>query len=209
MLRAALWHRKGDLRSATETSASIGRGFGLALMALGIVGIVGGNLVGGMWWILIGLFIRGAAGASVRQQVVEELFADRPVTDFMVSDPVTVPPDISIEAWLDDYVYRHHLKMYPVVDDGTLLGSISLAGIRKLSEEDRALTRVRDCMKPVSPGNSVEPSMSADELLKAMAGRGTSTRFMVVDDGRLVGMISLKDLLDLLAVRLEVERAGR
>ena len=64
VLRAALWQRKGDLRSATLISSQIGRGFGLVLILLGVFSFVRGNLIGGMWWFLIGMFLRGAASAS-------------------------------------------------------------------------------------------------------------------------------------------------
>jgi hypothetical protein len=34
---------------------------------------------------------------------------------------------------------------------------------------------------------------------------GMPARYMVVDDGILVGMISLKDLMELIALKLEIE----
>jgi Zn-dependent protease len=206
ILRAALWYRQRDLRAATEICARIGRGFGTALMVLGFLSILMGNLVGGMWWILIGLFVRGAATASVNQQIVTDLFADRPVSDFMVKRPVTVPADISIQDWLDEYVYEYHKKMYPVVAGEELLGSISIADIQALPKAGRAETTVKERMQAVSAANSVDVRTGTNELLQGMLRKTRQPRYMVVDRGRLVGMITLKDLLDLLAIRLEVER---
>jgi Zn-dependent protease len=148
VLRAALWHLKRDLRAATRISSQIGRGFGLALMLLGGIAALQGNLIGGMWWFLIGMFLRGAASASYQQLIIGELFEDQPIANFMRRDLVTVLPSISIETWLEDYVFRHHFKMYPVVEDGRLLGSISIDSIKKLPRAKRASVRVDELRQP-------------------------------------------------------------
>ena len=64
MLRAALWAWRANLVSATQTASRIGSGFGLALMLLGVLAFFQGQFVGGMWWLLIGAFLRSAATAS-------------------------------------------------------------------------------------------------------------------------------------------------
>jgi len=208
VLRAALWHVKKDLQSATYISSQIGRGFGFFLMILGAISFLRGNLIGGMWWFLIGMFVRGAAAGSYQQLIVSDMFKDKPVLQFMKRDPITVPPSITIEAWLEDYVYPHHYKMYPVVDDGRLLGSISIAAIRTLPKADRKMKHVRDIMEPVSGANSIPADMSTSELMTAMVQGTGKARYMVVDNGHLVGMISLKDLLELISLKLQIESSG-
>lgn len=205
VLRAALWQRKGDLRSATFISSQIGRGFGLMLMLIGIVAFIRGNLIGGMWWFLIGVFVRGAASASYQQLIINEVIKDQPVSKFMRRDPVTVPPSISIDEWLDDYVYRHHFKMYPVVEGSNLLGSISIDEIKTLPKSDRAGKKVREFIQPCSAANTIAADMSTTELLTDIVKPRTQSRYMVVDNGQLVGMISLKDLLELLSLKLEID----
>ena len=74
VLRAALWHLKKDLRSATYISSQFGRGFGLLLMILGGISFLRGNIIGGMWWFVIGMFVRGAAAGSYQQMIVGERF---------------------------------------------------------------------------------------------------------------------------------------
>lgn len=205
MLRAALWQRKGDLRSATFIASQIGRAFGLALMFLGVIAFVRGNLIGGMWWFLIGIFVRAAAAASYQQIIVSELFKDEPVSQFMRRDPVTVPPSISIDEWLDEYVYQHHFKMYPVVDGSNLLGCISVDAIKTLPRGDRGKRKVGELLQPCSAANTIPADMSTTKLLADIVQPKTQSRYMVVDNGRLVGMISLKDLLELISLKLEIE----
>ena len=205
VLRAALWQRKGDLKSATYISSRIGRGFGVALMLIGVVAVIGGNVIGGMWWFLIGMFVRGAASSSYQQLIMSEMIKDQPVSQFMRREPVTVPPSISIDEWLDDYVYQHHFKMYPVMDGQNLLGSISIDDIKSLPKSERRTRKVRDLMQPCTAANTIPANASTTGLLTDIVHPATQSRYMVVDDGRLVGMISLKDLLELISLKLEIE----
>src|SRR3546814_12491771 len=74
VLRAALWHWRGDFRQATRVATNAGKGFGMLLMALGVLSVVSGNFVGGMWWLLIDTFVRGDAASSSHQMLSSRLF---------------------------------------------------------------------------------------------------------------------------------------
>lgn len=208
ILRAALWNWKGDMLRATQISSRIGSGFGLALMFLGGVAFIQGNFIGGMWWFLIGVFLRGAAAASLHQLLLQELVQDQPVSQFMRRDPISVPPTSSVQDWIDNYVYRHHFKMFPVVDGSTLLGCINIEGAKRVPRSDWQKRTVAEIMEPVTDENSVAAETSAMELLSTMVRADGKRRFMVVEQGRLVGMISLKDLLEVIALKLEIEASG-
>jgi Zn-dependent protease/predicted transcriptional regulator len=205
MLRAALWNWKRDLRVATRLSSRLGRGFGLVLMVLGGIAFIRGNFIGGMWWFLIGIFLRGAASASYRQVLMHEILHDEPVRRFMKRDPVTVPPSITIREWVEDYVYRYHFKMFPVVGNSNLVGCINVRSIKEIPRNEWQTRTVREFMEPCSTANMVSPDTETSSLLSALVRPGENSRYMVVDNGRLVGMISLKDLLDLIALKLEIE----
>lgn len=83
-LRAALWFIRGDVRSATYTAARLGGYFGLFFIFCGVGFVLLGNFVGGLWWGLIGLFLRGAAQAATQDQRTREHFEGEPVWRFMV-----------------------------------------------------------------------------------------------------------------------------
>lgn len=67
VLRAALWAWTGSLRKATRMASTVGSGLGLCLLALGVWGIVRGSWLTGLWYVLLGLFLRDAARVSYRQ----------------------------------------------------------------------------------------------------------------------------------------------
>jgi len=205
MLRAMLWHWKKDLRVATRISSQLGRGFGLALMILGVLAFIQGNFIVGMWWFLIGIFLRGAASASYQQLLLHEVLHDQPVKRFMRRDPVTVSPSITVREWIEDYVYRHHFKMFPVVENSKLLGCIRIQSIKQIPKDEWQNKKVREFMEPCSKTNTISADTETTKLLSAMVRPGKESRYMVVDDDQLVGMISLKDLLELIALKLEIE----
>lgn len=205
MLRAALWQRTGDLRRATLIASRIGAGFGIGLMVLGGLSFIQGHFVAGMWWLLIGAFLRAAAAGSYRQLLIRDLLGNKPVSELMSPEPVTVAPDTTVERLLEDFVYRHHYKLLPVTEDGRLTGCVTLQDIKKVPPEHRATATVADVASPCSPQNTVTPETSAGTLAAEMGRPGAATRRMVVRDGRLVGVISLRDLSEYVALKLDLE----
>ena len=123
----------------------------------------------------------------------------------MRRDPVTVPPSITVQDWIENYVYQYHFKMFPVVGDSKLLGCVSVHKIKQIPRTEWTSKTIGEVMDPVSDENSVSGDAETMKLLSAMVRPDTESRYMVVDNGQLAGMISLKDLLELIALKLEIE----
>lgn len=204
MLRAALWYWKKDLRTATRLASHIGSGFGLGMMFLGGLAFVQGNFIGGMWWLLIGAFLRSAAVTSYRQLLVKEMLSDTPVRRFMNDEPVTVTTDITVDALLHDYVNQYHFRLYPVVEGTKLIGCVTANEIEQVPEEERVRKRVSDLLTSCTSSNIVSPDTDAIKLLTEMSRPEADTLYMVVENERLVGVISLKDLREIIATRLRM-----
>ena len=205
VLRSILWHLKGNLRWATRIASGIGSLFGLLLVVYGFWRMFYADLIAGMWMILIGIFVQNAAKMSYQQLLVRRALQGEPVRRFMKPDPVTVSPSMSIEQLVEDYIYRHHFKILPVVKSEKLLGCIFMDQVKEVPREARNERKVEDLMRPCSEETTVDPQTDAMKLLSLMHSTGSS-RFMVVDEGRLIGVISLKDMLDLLALKAELEQ---
>jgi len=214
VLRSALWYWKGSLRWATRVASQIGAGFGIVLIILGVVYFIRGNLLGGVWWALIGLFIRRASQMSYQRVLIRKALEGETVARFMKEDPVTVPPDISVNELVEDYVYKHHFKMYPVTKDGGLMGCITTREIKNVPREKWKETKVSDVAQDCSPENSISPETDATKALSLM-GKSGQSRLMVTEGGHLVGLITLKDLLRFLTVKMDLsgedieQRLGR
>ncbi|PWE18052.1 site-2 protease family protein [Marinicauda salina] len=202
VLRGAIWAATGDLRKATGMASRAGAAFGWILSGLGVVLIIGGAFVGGLWWILIGQFIRMAALSSWRQLEARRVLGGKPVRDFMTRDPVSAPADITLERFLEDWLYRTHHEAYPVVRDGRPVGLVGVSELKQTPREDWSSRSVADAMTPADEA-SLPADIEAMDAIRRMQESGR-TRLMVVENGELVGMITLKDLMEHLAMRLDL-----
>ncbi len=205
VLRAALWRWKNNLRWATQVGSRIGSGFGAGFIILGVVTVIQGNFISGMWWALIGFFLRSAAHASYQQLVVKQMLEGEPISHFMNTSPVTVPPSITIKDLVEDYVYKHHHKMFPVVDNSQLVGCVTTRDIRETPREEWDRHTVSEMTEHCSKENTVSPNLDAASAMSMMAKDGKS-RLMVVDHGRLVGIVALKDIMKFLSIKMELEQ---
>lgn len=207
ILRGVLWHLKGNLRWATRITSSLGSGFGIFLIALGVISIIGGNVIGGGWQVLLGLFLRGAAQMSYQQVLIRRALEGEPVERFMRSDVNTVPPSVTISELVQDYVYKFHHKMFPVMDGEQLVGCITTREIQQIPQEEWNQRTVGDVLKPCGEENTIAHDADAMEALSSMNRSGAS-RLMVVRDGRLEGIVSLKDLMKFISLKVELEEEG-
>lgn len=204
VLRSILWKSRGNLRSATRVASSIGSGFGVVLMIVGAISFITGNFIGGMWWFVIGMFLRGSAQMSYRQLLVRRALEGESVDRFMRREAVTVTPDVTIEDFVNDVVYKYHHKLYPVVYGGRLVGCLTTKQIKDIEREKWGSTKVSDVVRGCSESNCISPGLDATVALAKMRKNDIS-RLMVADGGRLVGVITLKDLLDFLSLKIELE----
>ncbi len=204
VLRAILWGWKKKIRWATKVTSSIGKGFGYFLMFTGIFNLIVGGYMGGLWWFLIGLFLSNAAKMSYRQLVTKQALKGEPVRRFMKSEPVTVPSGITVRDFTENYLYKHYYKMFPVSDDGELKGCITTKDIKEIPQEEWDQRKIEEVYRSCSEINAVGPDTDAVQALTMMNKTGNS-RLMVMEGDKLIGIITLKDLLRFLSLKLDLE----
>jgi Zn-dependent protease len=203
VLRALLWKWRGDPRMATRVTSELGALFGAFLIALGVVSIVTGNVIGGIWFGVIGLFLRGAAQMGFQQMMVKELLEGETVRGFTNTEVVTVAPGLTLHDLVEHFVYRYHHKAYPVVLGGALLGIVGLDEIKGVPRERWSQVYVADVLVPPTEANTIHPDEEAIAGLKRITETG-QPRLLVVEYGRLVGLLSLRDLMDLFQLKAEL-----
>ncbi len=204
ILRSILWAVKKNLRWATRVASGFGSGFGFLLIILGVFNFIGGNFIGGIWYFLIGMFIRGASQMSYQQLLIRKALSGEPAKRFMKSEPVTVPSSISVQELVEDYFYQHHYKMFPVLDDGQLKGCVSTKDVKEMPKAQWRQHSVGQVMKPCGEDNTISPDTDAMKALSLMKNSDNS-RLMVIDDGHLQGIITLKDMLKFLSLKIDME----
>ncbi|MGK2858738.1 MAG: M50 family metallopeptidase [Thermoanaerobaculia bacterium] len=203
ILRALLWMWRGDSRAATKTASDAGSIFGMVLIGLGVITLVSGNFIAGLWWFLIGMFIRSVAQSTWQQQLLKQFLEGVPISRFMTADPVTVQRSMAVSELIEEYVYRYHHKMFPVLDGDRLVGCVTTRAIRELPRAEWERQTTGSIAEPCSDENTVAPDADAMKVLGRMSAANRS-RLLVVDDGRLLGILTLKDLAGFLSVHMEL-----
>jgi Zn-dependent protease len=205
VLRSALWRWTGDLRKATRTAAAMGNGFGIVLMLFAVWQWFSGNFVGAMWYFLIGMFLKGAARSSYQQLMIRMALEGEPVGRFMNTHPIAAPSRISLEDFVKDYVYRYHHQMFPVLDASeNLAGCVTTNLVKAVPRDEWDRHSLQEVLQLRSSRNTVAPTEDAVNALATMNSSGQS-RLMVAEGDHLVGVLSLKDLLGLLAAKTDLE----
>ena len=194
ILQAVLWRRSGDRLAASTTAARAGRAFGYLLIGLGLFEFSLGIGVGGLWFVFLGWFVLMAARAEQLSAEARVQLGGVRVADVMTRDPVVAPGWITVAAFLDEYVLRHRFSAFPIQTfDGRLAGLVTLNRLKDVPPDRRAVVRVSDVacsMGDVTVARSDEMLL---DVVGRLSGRGDG-RALVIDDGRLVGIVSPTDV---------------
>jgi Zn-dependent protease/predicted transcriptional regulator len=199
LFRSAVWKATGSLTRATRVASVAGRWLGLLLVAAGIWMTFGGNVIGGLWLVFIGWFLRNAAIASYQQHLLESVMRDITVRDAMTAAPETVPADLPVDRLVDDYFMRKRYVAFPVVDDaGRPLGIVALNQVKGIPREEWPRRTARDIMAPIgaTPATDplvVHPHENMDTVLRKLRDSPVR-RLLVLRDGRLEGIVTLSDI---------------
>jgi len=199
VLRSALWARSGDLASATRTASVVARGFAYLMIAGGLAELVFLRSYGGIWLAFLGWFLLQAAGGEARAIATRQALGGLRVGDIMVRNPATVREDMSLGGFMDDVVWSRHFTTYPVVDDGRAVGLLPFRCVAEIPRTEWDERSVRDCMLRLDQ----VPVVTADDRLVDVLdrlGESDLRRALVLDDGRLVGLLSITDLMRALEV---------
>lgn len=206
MLRALVWKVTGDARKGNMTARVSGRlvAYGLFGMALWNI-LVFGNLVGGLWIMLIAWFLLTMTQAQSRMFDMRERLAGVVARDLAEANV----PSIEANCRLDDWVYHHALpagrRAAMVGDPQRVEGLISLSDTRKIPREQWPVTPVSAVMTPLDTLYHVAPDTPADAILQQMNAHGLN-QVPVMEGRRVSGWIDRQRLLRTIELYLEVER---
>jgi Zn-dependent protease/CBS domain-containing protein len=193
----ALFSRRMDPIQATQRAVRIGHVFAILFMMVGM-------LMSNWWLVMIGFFLFVGAQLEERSAVFQSVLQSVRLEEVMLTDFATLSPADTLEDALDKAV--HTLQDdFPVVRGSDMVGVISKQ-------------RILDVLR-VSGNGYVQAAMnrifevaSKQESL-ASAFRKLSSRNLsiipVVDEQRLVGIITLQNLMHSMALLAESRKLRR
>jgi Zn-dependent protease/CBS domain-containing protein len=208
LFRSVVWKVTGDVTRATRIASTGGRWLGYALVGLGILQAFRGNVLGGLWLVFIGWFLRNAAIASYEQHLVRMVLEGVRAADTMTRNPETVEPDLTVQQLVDDYFLRRRYQAFPVAEDGRPVGIVTLHQVKELPREEWSLRTVRSIMAAAEDGLTVRPEEPMTRVLEKMEGSSVR-RVLVTRDGRLEGIITAADVAAWLDRVRQLQEGGR
>ena len=153
------------------------------------------------------MFIRAAATATHQRLLAGQLLAGILVRRLMQTNVVAVPPDLPLPQLVEDILLQRGLKRAAVVDDeGRPLGCVGVDEVKRIAPAERSTRSVRDILAPLGADATIAPEAEARGALEQMQ-RTRHSRLFVTEAGRLVGVLTLKDLLQYLSVKSELQAA--
>jgi len=202
VLRAALWALLGDVRRATAIASVCGKAFAGLLILSGVYLIFRFRALdlSALWLIVIGLFLWSAAEAGYRQVALHAALAGLTVRDVLQTGVVAVPPDLPLDRLVDGYFYQYRFHSFPVLEADRLVGTISLRDVQDVPRADWPRRSVRDAMRETRGDAVVHPQEDLEIALRKMIEEGRG-HLPVVEDGRLVGIVTRHDMLTLLQLK--------
>jgi len=194
VLRALLWRRHGDQARATASAARAGEMFGYLLIGFGLLEFLAGAGLAGLWLVFLGWFLLIAARAEAATLAGDAELAGLKVGDIMTPNPEVAPAGLTVERLLEEWIYPSRCSTFPLVDaDGHLVGLITLARVKKVSAHRRETTLVTEIACPMADVVTCAPGDELVEVVHRLA-RSVDQRALVLDGGRLVGIVSPSDV---------------
>jgi Zn-dependent protease len=203
VLRAIYWKKTGSLKKGTQLAAGAGKWVGLGIILLGLSLILTGNLIGGFWFVIIGLFLRSAAEGGIQQVVMKGALEGVKVKELMSRGVISVGPSLRIDRLVEDFYLTHKHITYPVTEGEKILGLITLKQVKEIPRDQWREKTVREVMSPIQEEMMLDPDGDAADALQRMVRSGEG-RLPVVKDGKAIGMITRKDILNLLEIKTDL-----
>ena len=193
ILRSIIWSINKDLKESTRIATVAGRAVSLAIIFTGVLRVITTDFFGGIWLVLIGLFLYQAAGQSYLELLIRTALEKVRVGEIMNKNIITVSPFLTVNDLIEEYFLKYNYTALPVVVDNAVVGIVSLDDVRGNAEEMDETTRVHEVMKRFETNIFLSKEDEVLQALKKMIA--SKINFVSVrDNDRLVGILTIDDI---------------
>jgi Zn-dependent protease len=207
VLRALIWAKTGRLRRATYVSSRIGIAFSWLLIVMGVAFLImPPHNWGGLSFLLIGFFLKSAAESGYASVIQREILAGIRVRDLMTANPASIPDTLPLNLAVEDYFLNGHHVAYPVcAPDGEFRGLLRLDFLKEVPKEKWPYVSAGDVVAEKSAENlRIGVNESASRAMRLLLAPELS-RLAVIENGRLVGIVTRHDILHFIEIHTELE----
>jgi Zn-dependent protease/CBS domain-containing protein len=200
----ALFSRRMDPARATRRAVSIGQALATVFMLAGMLQYMEAHSPSGSWLTVVGFFLFIAVQLEERSAVFQSVLESVCLEDVMLTDFATLSPADTLEDALDKAV--HSLQDdFPVIRGADMVGVISKQKILEAlrSEGNGYVQAVMNKIFEVA-----QKKESLASAFRKLTSRNLSI-IPVVEDQRLVGIVTLQNLMHSMALLAESRKLRR
>jgi Zn-dependent protease/predicted transcriptional regulator len=192
VLRALVWRFTGSFRQASQIAASIG-----------VLSMFTGSLVNGLWLVFAGQFLQNAAASSQAQLRTQDSLRGVTVGQVMSRNCSHVSHLLPLSQLVEEQVLNGGQSCVLVTENGEVRGLLTLREITAVPRRHWRYVTAGEVMVPLGRLVRVEADAELVEALQTMNAASVA-QASVVEDNRLVGMLSLEQVWRYLRLRSEL-----
>jgi Zn-dependent protease/predicted transcriptional regulator len=184
-------------RQATTIAATVGQGMAILFVLVG--------LKFSFWLVIIGAFIFMGAEGEDRAVRMRSVLHDLDVEDVMSRDFAVLSPADPVARGIE-MIYQTGQDNFPVIQEGQLLGVVTRPALVEAMNAYGSALSVGQIMNPHAP--VISPREKVVRVYEEIIN-GANTSAIVVDDGRLVGVLSPDNVSRYLLVQSSIKSPRR
>lgn len=210
ILRSLLFSRNKNYDKSTRIAVRIGIIISYIFFGLGILIILSGSFVSGMWIILIGWFLQNGAQSYMYQYDIMKILSKIRLGELMRTNVISVPEDITINNILRNYFNIYMKSSFPVTKiNYEIVGIVTLKSCLNVPEPERNTVLVKDVMLSKSKIKLLNVNDTAEKALSIMI-KENQDKILVCDNGDILeGIVSKTDIIEAMDERKSFLNKGR
>jgi len=186
VLRAYLWKQGKDLNEATILTGRCGQVISIVMITLGLIlAVVRGEYFTGLWAAIVGFFLLDSATSIIREVNSEENVR----VEHLMGLPAIVPPDVTVQRFIDEILPMHRRNAFAVADAGRFLGMLVLNDVKAVAAERWRSMTVREAIRRIENQHFVHSENSIADARVLIESNGIGAVAVVSGTGQLVGIV--------------------
>lgn len=186
VLRAYLWKQGRDLNEATILTGRCGQVISVAMIVLGLIlAVARGEYFAGFWAVIVGAFLLDSATSIIREVNSEEHLR----VETMMGLPAIVPPDLTVQRFIDEILPMHRRTVFALADNGRFLGMLVLDDVKAVATDQWRSKTIRTAIRRLANEHFVHTENSIADARVLIESNGIGAVAVVSDTGQLVGIV--------------------
>lgn len=197
ILRSLLFSRNKNYDKSTRIAVRIGIIMSYVFFGFGILTILSGSFVSGIWIILIGWFLQNGAQSYMYQYDVMKILSNIRLEELMKTNIISVPEDITVNTIIKNYFNIYMKSAFPVTKlNYEIIGIITLKSCLNIPESERDSTFVKNIMTPKTKIKLLNVKDTAEKALSVMVKEKQDKIFLCDDNDIIEGVVSKTDIIE-------------